>query len=87
MKTKTLMSHLLCTPKNFKLYVWNFNVVAVKYKFKKKICNISNLGYSVLLPFRNKKKLSKLMLKLNNFTSSHSTYDYAHVQCHGSGTE
>lgn len=36
MKTKTLMSHLLCTPKNFKLYVWNFNVVAVKYKFKKK---------------------------------------------------
>lgn len=25
------------------------------------------------------------MLKLNNFTSLHSTYDYVHVQCHGSG--
>lgn len=40
--------------KNFKLYVWNFSAVAVKYEFQKKICNISNLGYSVLLSFRNK---------------------------------
>lgn len=54
MKIKILMSYLFCILKNFKLYVWNFNVVVVKYKFKKKICNISNLGYLVLFLFRIK---------------------------------
>lgn len=62
-----------------KLYVWNFNVVVVKYKFKKKICNISNLGYLVLFLFRNKKKFLKLMLKLNNFISLYSIYDFVYV--------
>lgn len=79
MKIKILMSYLFCILKNFKLYVWNFNVVVVKYKFKKKICNISNLGYLVLFLFRNKKKFLKLMLKLNNFISLYSIYDYVYV--------
>lgn len=54
--------------KNFKLYVWNFNAVAVKYEFfKKKICNISNLGYSVLLSFRNKTfKINVKLEKIQN---------------------
>lgn len=54
-------------PKNFKLYVWNFSAVAVKYEFKKKICNISNLGYSVLLSFRNKTfKINVKLEKIQN---------------------